>query len=48
MYKALLIAGIALYPFTQGMSLFLSLVGGVALVVDYLWARYEAQEETAE
>lgn len=41
MYKILLIAGIALAPFTEGMSLFLCLVAGVALGADYWWARYE-------
>lgn len=45
MYKILLIAGIALGPFTEWMSLFLCLVAGLALGVDYLWARYEEVTE---
>lgn len=48
MYKRLLIVGIALCPFTQGMSLFLSLVAGVALAVDYLWACYDIQFDEEE
>lgn len=45
MHKVLLIAGVAMAPFTAGMSLFLCLVAGVALGVDYLWERDEEVTE---
>ena len=48
MYKMLLIAGIALGPFTDWFSSFLCLVAGVALGVDYIWTRYEVQEEVTD